>query len=431
MQPHGKVAAHKLIFDPMTSFKQNVKNNLVLIAFVILLLGTLVACALPWLLTSYSVIDLTETGQIGDTIGGVMGPVIAIVASALTFLAFWVQYQANQEQRKEIASNKTEIARQQEKYLLDKFENELMTKMNFYQETVRSLRYCKYEGKVTFKYFLNELKLTYEVIEHCYIQWLNGGMHNPRPEYEKSFRNFCTELMTDEIALRSFLNETSYVLFFYGKPYYPVSDTKENQGRVVLMDELYKRAQKVEKSISEDSAYNFYNYQSIGNMKYYKYTAPHAIMQGHSNQLGQYYRLLFNIAETIDKCTLTGIGYEQKYEYFKQLRCLMTDEEQALFYYNSISSIGKAWNTHRYTGADDIGFDTMGLVGKYSMIKNLPPRFPFFGYMPMEYYKEETLYFKNNGRKFYEHDSFGVYDKKIVYEKSDTPNAICTVKFND
>lgn len=424
MQPHGKVAAHKLIFDPMTSFKQNVKNNLVLIAFVILLLGTLVACALPWLLTSYSVIDLTETGQIGDTIGGVMGPVIAIVASALTFLAFWVQYQANQEQRKEIASNKTEIARQQEKYLLDKFENELMTKMNFYQETVRSLRYCNHEGKVTFKYFLDELKLTYQVIEHCFIQWLNGGMQNPRPEFEESFRDFCTYLMKDELNLRSFLTETAYALFFYGKTYYPISYTKENQGRVTLMDELYKRVKNLENSISEGNAFNFSLYMIKGNEKTYRYTAPCTIIQGHSDQLGQYYRLLFNIAETIDKCDLKGVGYEQKYQYFKQLRCLMTDEEQALFYYNSISTIGRAWNTHRYSNSDDINYDTMGLVGKYSMIKNLPPRFSFFGYMPMEYFKNETLFYNGKGRKFYEHDSFGIYDKKIWYEQSEESNVI-------
>lgn len=413
----------------MKSFKQIIKNNLVQIALFLLILGSLIACGLPWLLTSYSFLDLTETGQIGDTLGGIMGPVIAIVAAALTFLAFWVQFQANQEQRKEIASNKKEIEKQQEKYLLDKFENSLMIKMNFYQDTVKSLRYCNHEGKVTFKYFLDELKLTYQVIEYCYIQWLNGGMQNPRPEFEESFRDFCTFLMKDELNLRCFLTETAYALFFYGKPYYPISYTKENPGRVTLMDELYMRAQKLENSISEGSSFNFSLYMIKGNEKIYRYTAPCAVMHGHSDQLGQYYRLLFNIAETIDKCDLKGVGYEQKYQYFKQLRCLMTDEEQALFYYNSISTIGKAWNTHHYLNSDNISYGTMGLVGKYSMIKNLPPRFPFFGYMPMEYYKNETRFYEGKGRKFYEHDSFGIYDKKIVYEKSGDANTICTVTF--
>ena len=60
---------------------------------------------LPYLLTStgYTIADFTDSGQIGDTIGGIMGPFIAIVASLLTFLAFWVQFKANQQQRFDIA----------------------------------------------------------------------------------------------------------------------------------------------------------------------------------------------------------------------------------------------------------------------------------------------------------------------------------------
>ncbi len=44
----------------------------------------------PFLFTSRSWfgIDFTETGQIGDTIGGILSPFIAIVAAILTFLHF-------------------------------------------------------------------------------------------------------------------------------------------------------------------------------------------------------------------------------------------------------------------------------------------------------------------------------------------------------
>lgn len=37
--------------------------------------------------------------EIGDTIGGILNPIIAFCASILTFLAFYIQYQANKEQR--------------------------------------------------------------------------------------------------------------------------------------------------------------------------------------------------------------------------------------------------------------------------------------------------------------------------------------------
>ena len=44
-----------------------------------------VICFFPMLFVKPGVLDLTETGQIGDTIGGIMGPFIAIAAAGLTF----------------------------------------------------------------------------------------------------------------------------------------------------------------------------------------------------------------------------------------------------------------------------------------------------------------------------------------------------------
>ena len=43
--------------------------------------------------------DFTETGQIGDTIGGIINPFIALVAVIMTFLAFYMQLRANKLQR--------------------------------------------------------------------------------------------------------------------------------------------------------------------------------------------------------------------------------------------------------------------------------------------------------------------------------------------
>lgn len=43
----------------------------------------LLICLLPWLLTRNGLLSFSETGQIGDTIGGIMGPFIAIAAAGL------------------------------------------------------------------------------------------------------------------------------------------------------------------------------------------------------------------------------------------------------------------------------------------------------------------------------------------------------------
>lgn len=42
--------------------------------------------------------DFTETGQIGDTIGGILNPFVALAGVLLTFLAFYMQIKANQIQ---------------------------------------------------------------------------------------------------------------------------------------------------------------------------------------------------------------------------------------------------------------------------------------------------------------------------------------------
>ena len=64
------------------------------ICFVCFILMVLL---LPVLLTQipYCIVDFSNTGQIGDTIGGIMGPFVAIAAAVLTFFAFWVQFKAN------------------------------------------------------------------------------------------------------------------------------------------------------------------------------------------------------------------------------------------------------------------------------------------------------------------------------------------------
>lgn len=90
------------------------------------LLIALVICSLPWILATHSLcIDFTDTGQIGDTIGGIMGPFVAIAAAVLTFIAFWVQYKANIQQRHDIA--------------IERFENNLFEMIHIQQEITNGL----------------------------------------------------------------------------------------------------------------------------------------------------------------------------------------------------------------------------------------------------------------------------------------------------
>lgn len=93
-------------------------------------------CGLPALLTSGSVIDFTETGQIGDTIGGIMGPVVAMIAAYLTFIAFWVQKQANEAQRQDIK--------------VERFNANFYNLLNIHEQITSSLEFSDQNKKITY-----------------------------------------------------------------------------------------------------------------------------------------------------------------------------------------------------------------------------------------------------------------------------------------
>ena len=90
----------------MNTNKKNAKNNdwttLAILCMAIAGLLLLFSCLAPILFTNYySFWDFTETGQIGDTIGGIMNPFIAIGGVFMTFLAFYMQIRANKIQREQ------------------------------------------------------------------------------------------------------------------------------------------------------------------------------------------------------------------------------------------------------------------------------------------------------------------------------------------
>jgi hypothetical protein len=76
--------------------------------WILLTFGLLSLFLFPYLFArNWGLPSFKDTGPIGDTFNGIAGPFIAIVAAILTYLAFWVQYQANDLQRKDIKNQKT------------------------------------------------------------------------------------------------------------------------------------------------------------------------------------------------------------------------------------------------------------------------------------------------------------------------------------
>ena len=103
-------------------------------SFVGFILLVVLVCMLPSILTGKGEPDFSNKGQIGDTIGGIMGPFVAIIAAWLTFIAFWVQFKANNQQRHDIA--------------IERFENNLFEMIHVQQEITTGLLIEQIGGNV-------------------------------------------------------------------------------------------------------------------------------------------------------------------------------------------------------------------------------------------------------------------------------------------
>ena len=94
--------------------------SLAIAALVIILAG----CLAPWLFTLPGTPDFTNTGEIGDTIGGTMSPFVGIAGVIMTFVAFMMQVRANEIQREQLG--KTFLMKDVESMIEDRRAMELI-----------------------------------------------------------------------------------------------------------------------------------------------------------------------------------------------------------------------------------------------------------------------------------------------------------------
>lgn len=93
------------------------------------------------------------------------------------------------------------------------------------------------------------------------------------------------------------------------------------------------------------------------NRQYLKY-------DGYQNVLGHYFRHIFQTVKFINNQTC--LSYTEKYEYIKILRAQLSTHEQVLFFYNSLSNLGKPWEKD-----EKIKDENIKLITKYNLVKNI------------------------------------------------------------
>lgn len=354
--------------------------------WVIFFVLILIICCLPSILIRPGRISFAETGQIGDTIGGIMGPFIAIVAAILTFIAFWVQFEANNNQRKDIA--------------IERIENKYYTMLDIYSQFTNNLDVHGIKGKAAFAELVGELSFTYHLIENVYKRLSQSKEYlSSSPE---NVKNLITEFNHNPEIKYNYLTILAYNLFFYGH-FYMLVDVAHGE-RTRLAEDIKNEALSINNQAQ--GSYEFLTYVKSNKQEYAdtNYRLKHKLLKGHSDFLGHYFRHLFQTVKYIASIDDDLVPETKKYEYIKMLRAQMSDYEQILLYYNSLTSQGAAWNS--VTNEDFPQCE--GYIGRFRLIKNLPPNFPLFGITPDYKYKKTIEKWHENNKSFFEQEHLAI-----------------------
>ena len=283
--------------------------------------------------------DSSYTGQIGDTMGGTTAPFIALFACILTFIAFWAQVLANRQ-----VQNQFKIQQFESQF----YEMIRLHRANVEEQNIQDL----IRGRKVFTTYYFELRYIYVLLEKkndsatkkqvdretltnlAYLIFFFGIGHASKNIFEDMLPNYCNE---------PFFQDTLVDL----------QSTKDK----------YSSGEK-----NPDLEITNKNSKAIFKQVYEPFT-------GHGTKIGHYYRHLYQTVEYVDSQSEKMFSNKQKYTYIKILRAQLSNIEQVLFYYNSISVLGKPWVDKGY-------------IVSYKFIVNLPLSFADFGIKPSEKFKD-------------------------------------------
>lgn len=136
-------------------------------ARIIFIIGVILLIAAPFLFTRIGFIDFTNTGQIGDTIGGVTAPIANLLGSLLIFYALQAQIDANRIVQEQIAKQTdTDSKKKAMQNLMDQFkilredinEFEYITAVEYFEGSTNKTTYLTRIGYDAFRQVIVGMK---------------------------------------------------------------------------------------------------------------------------------------------------------------------------------------------------------------------------------------------------------------------------------
>lgn len=302
-------------------------------------------------------ISFSETGQIGDTLGGITAPFIGGIGIIITFLAFYIQYLANRQQERDLK--------------IERFESKFFELINIHRENVNEM--AIYEGKFMSRKAMMEMFREFELC-YSYI-------------YAKKEEHKLFELKEEDLV------NISFILFYIGigvrsKPMVLELLSKYDLNFIELLIKFLD---------SEPHKYEDGNYGIImpavkmrGEILFKSSYKP---FQGHITELGHYLRHIWTIVTFLESQNNSVI--KDKYNYAKIFRAQLSSYEQLLLHYNALTSLGNAWGLLKKDGTtyviNKFSNSTLdkSLLRKYKLTKNIPYPLLNFGPSLKDLYGEE------------------------------------------
>lgn len=275
----------------------------------ILLVVTVGACfILPWYLTyaaGKEIYDLSNDGEIGDTIGGITAPVIGIFTIILIFLTYDTQSNALSVQKRELEAQRSQLRKTQESagkqaetLAQQQFENTFFELLRIHRENVEQIKSDKQVGKTAFISMHDKLSEIYKKAMY------DKDVKNPF----NSYRNSLNEETVLQIA---------YLIFYFGK------------------DQAFDY-------LTKEGFTSYIDYNGLWQFIDQFTTSSNASGQ-HSN-LSNYFRHLYQIFIFVDENSayLQGKEGDKKF-YLKKIRAQLSPYELAIFFANSLTPLGEKW----------------------------------------------------------------------------------------
>lgn len=331
---------------------------------------------------------------------GTFGDMFGAVNALFSGLAFAGLIITLIMQQKELSFQRADI-------FVERNEAKYYKMLDIYSGMTRGLEVHGVKGKAAFAELMGEFTYTYNLINQIFRKVICEQSYLGKAN--ENLQAIIKDFKRDRDKRDAFLTELSYNLFFYGSHYVVVDFTHPERTALgeAIKDIAFKENRK-----GESQTFSDYVKEGVYEVKLPNKGLSCTLFEGHSDFLGHYFRHLFQMVKYVASLDDNFFDEDSKAGYIKILRSQMSDYEQILLYYNSLTEQGAAWN---YSHGDRFPEDASYIV-RFRMIKNIPPNFPMFGVLAVEKYKDDATRWEKLGKKFYEHKFLPISKGVIDYE---------------